>query len=502
MTLSTWPRAALSLLCGAALVLGFAPVGWYPLLPLLLALWLWSLRAASPRQAAWQGFCLGWGLYLAGVSWVYVSIHTFGGAPAWLAVLLVLFLSAYLASFLAVSMGLAWWLAPAGAVRLLLALPACWLLGEHLRGWVFDGFPWLSLGYALSPAPGASGLVALGGVLLLGWVLWSLAAALGLLLERRWWPAALAVVPLGLGAALAPPPSQWTQVLGEPLRVALVQGNIEQQNKWKPDNLLPTLEMYDGLTRSLPEADLVIWPEVAIPASLYRVQPWFDAWQVEAAERGQTVLAGVITRVDQHPYNTVYALGPQPGRYVKQHLVPFGEYFPVPDWVRPIFDWLDLPFSDIRTDLPSDRFLRVGTTQIAMSICFEDLFPADFARQADGSQLLVNVTNDAWFAGSLAPWQHLQIARVRAAETGRPLLRVANTGISAHIDADGGLQGQIDWGQRAVLEVDVQPRSGHTPYMHWQDRPLSGLAALLLLLLLCRHVVRISHSRASAPELS
>lgn len=488
-----------SLASGALLVLGFAPLGWWPLSLLLLGAWLACWASARPGQALRQGFWLGLGLYLAGVSWVFVSVHVYGGAPAWMAVILVLALAAYLASFLALAIGAAWWLCPPGALRWLLALPACWVFAEHARGSILDGFPWLGLGYLLQPAPGASALLPLGGVALLGVAVWWLAAAVPLLRARRPVPALAPAALLMAAAGVLPAASHYTQARGAPLPAALVQGNMPQDQKWLPENLLPTVELYDALTAPLTQP-LVIWPEVAIPASRFRVEGWFRRWQEQSAARGQTLLAGIITRQQERPYNTVYALGPRPGRYVKQQLVPFGEYFPVPDWMRPVVDWLELPISDIRTDMAADRYLWAGDTPLALSICFESVFPHKFARQAQGSGLLVNVTNDAWFAGTLAPQQHLQIARTRAAETGRPLLRVANTGISAAIDANGGLEATLPWGQRGVLETTVQPRQGQTPYMRWLDAPLTWWAGSMLLLLLARRVVSIPAIRARAPD--
>ncbi len=489
-----------STLVGAIQVLGYAPFGLWPLSLLVAVCWLWQVRKLSARAVLLPAYLFGLGLYLAGVSWVFVSVHTYGGAPAGVAAILVLVLAAYLAIFPMLALGLAWVVVAPGARRMLIALPAAWLLAQHLRDLIFGGFPWLSTGYQWVDLPGLDGLLAVVGVQGAG-VLWWLVAGCGvMLLQRQWRVAAPLLVAVLLGAFLLPGASHWTQPDGEALEVALIQGNVAQQDKWQSQNLRPTLEMYTELTQAQSQADLVIWPEVAIPAAHASVQPWFEMWQRDALQREQTVLAGVITQQDQRAYNTVYALGEQPGRYVKQHLVPFGEYFPVPGWIRPVLDFLNLPFSDIRTDLAGDRYLRANDVPIAMSICFEDVFPAEFARSARGSGVLVNVTNDAWFAGSLAPEQHFQIARARAAETGRVLLRVANTGISAVIGPDGRALKTLDWGERGVLTSRVEPRAGWTPYMRLQDWPLTFLALLALTGLSVRRFVRISSSHPVVPK--
>lgn len=484
-----------SLLAGAVLVLGFAPVGWSGLLVPVLAFWLRSLLDQSPRTAARHGWALGFGLYLAGVSWVFVSVHHFGGAPLWLAVLLVLFLAAYLALYLGAAVGLAWWLSAHAGVRLLVAVPCCWWLLEQTRSWVIGGFPWLNLGYGLSHWTGADGLLALAGVDLLGVVLWLLAGAVVLLMRGQLTVAAGVFVGIASLWALCPPSVSWTQPQGVPLRVALVQGNMPQDQKWRPDNLLPTLDLYTDLSLAHPEADLIIWPEVAVPASRYRVERWFVDWQEQAAQRDQVWLVGVITRRNGHPYNTVYALGEEGGHYVKQKLVPFGEYFPVPGWVRPVFDWLNLPFTDIRTDMESDRFLYAHGIAMAVSICFESVFAESLVRRSDGAGVQVTVTNDAWFDGTLAPWQHLQIAQARAAETARPLLRVANTGISAMIGPRGEVIDQLGWGERGVLPAEVQPRQGLTPYMRWGSQPLAWILSLGLGTLILRRILSVFRRR-------
>lgn len=481
----TMPVLLLSLVAGAAQAVGFAPLGWWPMSLVVAALWLWGIRNRTGRKAIAPALMFSWGLYLGGISWVYVSVHHFGGAPAWMAIILVVFLALYLASYLALSIVFAWSITTVLWQRLLLALPAAWFLGEQVRGWVLGGFPWLSSGYALTDTPGADGVLAIFGVMGLGAVWWLLAGALVLAFSevgRKRRTAALAVMALIIILFVAlPDASRWTTAKEEPLDVALIQGNIPQHEKWDPENLLPTLQLYTRLTAEQSEADLVIWPEVSIPAARHNVEAWFEKWQADAESRGQTVFAGVITRVDGHAYNTVYALGQSAGRYVKQHLVPFGEYFPVPSWVRPVVDWLELPFSDIRTDLESDPFLYAGQVPLYVSVCFEDVFPSEFARATRDSELLVNVTNDAWFVGSLGPDQHLQIAQARAAETGRPLLRVANTGISAVISPQGQILEQLGWGVRNVLNTEIVPRTGETPYMRWQDWPLVILAFAVLI---------------------
>ncbi len=465
-------RGLLALLAGGLTTLSFAPLSWLPMAvigPLLLLLLL-------QQQRGWQALGLGWlfgfGHFLSGVWWVLISTHVYGGAALPVAIFLLLLLAAYLAFFPALA-ALLYGRWGRGVSGWLLVWPALWLAADLARNLVLGGFPWFSLGYASSPWPALLKIAPILGVdgLALLCSLLSGVAAWALLKRRLVLPLAL-VAGLSLLLWFLPAPSAWTQAEGRRLNVSLVQGNISQDQKWQPANLWPTMDLYRELSAQAWPADLVIWPEVAIPAPLHLVQDYFDEMHQQAETAGGTLFATVLTYDDGKPYNTVYALGRDSGRYVKQHLVPFGEYIPVPEWMYPLFDVLDLPLPAIATGLPGDEMLQVDGRPVSLSICFEDVFPLEVRATARHSVLLVNVTNDAWFAGSPAPQQHLQIARLRAAESGRPMLRVANTGISAFIDADGKVRAQLPWGERGVLAVSVQPRAGQTPYQRWGQWPL------------------------------
>ena len=491
-------------LLGGLATLGFAPFGYYGLtfvaLVGLVSLW-WD---ASARRGAWRGFVFGLAHFGSGVYWTFVSTYYYGGAPLAMAIVLVCALTAYMALYPALVGALA------GTTRrlprtlwALVVIPGAWLLAELVRSWVMTGFPWLSLGYSLIDAP-VTALAPIGGVYFLGALMMVSAGTVVLLFAGSIPARALAVVMIGLaplGLWYTPPATEWTQASGEPVSVDIIQGNFAQAIKWDRDVFRTTLERYRAMTQAS-DADLVVWPEVAIPAPANQVQPYFDEIATLAGERSQTVLAGTLVHEssDAPYYNAVLALGAGEGRYYKRHLVPFGEYFPVPEFVKTLLDGVNMRYSDFGFGADDQPLIEVDGVKLGLSICFEDVFGYEIAKALPEAGVLVNVTNDAWFAGTTAAAQHLEIARMRALEAGRPMLRAANTGISAIIDYDGRVRERTQEFEIAAIESRVQPRSGETPYMRIGDRPLwlasSAITLLALLggLLLSRRRKKVGAS--------
>lgn len=466
----------LPVLLGGLATLGFAPFGYYGLTLIaligLFALW-WQV---PPARAALRGFVFGLAHFGSGVYWTFVSTYYYGGAPLPMAVALVCLLTIYMALYPA-AIG-----AFAGYTRTwprtlwaLVFVPGAWLFAELVRSWVMTGFPWLSLGYSLIDAP-VSALAPLGGVYFLSALLVAAAGCVALLfagslLARAVAVAVIALAPLALWSV--PPAAAWTQTKGDALNVDIVQGNFTQDVKWRRDIFATTLERYRALTERS-DADLVVWPEVAIPAPANRVRPYLDEIAALAGDRDQAVLAGTLVHEsDDAPYyNAVLALGAGEGRYYKRHLVPFGEYFPVPDFVKSWLDGIDMRYSDFGFGAEDQPLIQAHGVKLGLSICFEDAFGYEVAKALPQAGVLVNVTNDGWFARTTAAAQHLQIARMRALEMGRPMLRAANTGISAIIDYDGRVRRRTPQFTVANIEARVQPRRGATPYVRIGDTPL------------------------------
>lgn len=475
-------RDAGALLAGVLLPGAFEPYGLWPLAILSPAVLFLTWQHAAPRRAARRGFLFGLAAFLTGTWWTYVSIHDFGQAPAALAGFLTISLSVIIGLYYG---GLGWLAARllpgAGTVRWLLGLPAGWVLVEWLRGWFLSGFPWLSLGYSQTDAPFGA-LAPVAGVYGVSWACAAAAgalAALGAGASSRL-VAAGALLSL-FGACLLLTGRSWTVPEGDILSAVLVQGAVGQDEKWEPSALRPTRELYLRLTRDHWGADLIVWPEAAIPDLLDRQAGFLAALDGEARAHGSELLLGILEedRERRQYHNVLVALGGTPGIYRKRHLVPFGEYFPVPGFVRRWLRLMNLPYTDFEPGRPDQPPLSMAGTRIAPTICYEDAFGNEQRVFLPEAGLLVNVSNDAWFGDTLAPHQHLQIARLRAMETGRWMLRATNNGITAFIDPQGRVISRSRQFVPEVLSGRVQPMAGATPWVRFGDRPLAGLAALI-----------------------
>jgi apolipoprotein N-acyltransferase len=468
----------IAFLAGAATVLAFAPVGLYPLAWLGFGV-LIHLLIRHPQSALRTGFWFGLGLFGAGVSWVYVSLHVFGAMPAVLAGIATLLFCALLALFT----GFAAWLqarVPASdTVRACLLIPAAWTLGEWLRSWLMSGFPWLSAGYAAAGWP-LQGYAPLFGVLGVSFVTVALAGLLWTLIfkRRRVLPAGALVLVLVCAEALRHVP--WTQPDGAPVPAALLQGNVAQEMKFRPERYARILETYARLAEGT-RARLIVLPETALPRFYDAVDPAYLARLEAAAQRNQgDLLLGVPYRTSAHDYfNSVLTLGSSPRQiYHKRHLVPFGEFVPAGfGWVLRI---VDIPLSDFARGKPGQPPLAVAGQLVAANVCYEDAFGDEIRRSAAPATLLVNMSNVAWFGDSLAPAQHLQIARLRAIETGRAHLTATNTGITAAIDRDGRVRAKLPQFAEGRLEVEAQGYRGATLYMRFGDWPAVVMSLLIL----------------------
>ena len=477
----------IAFLAGAASVFAFAPFGLEPLAFLTLALLIHFWIDAPPRRCAWLGFWFGLGLFGAGVSWVYVSLSRFGGMPPVLAGIATALFCAFLALFPAA----AGWMqaripAPAG-IRACLLIPAAWVLFEWTLTWIFTGFPWLAIGYTAAGWP-LQGYAPLGGVYAVSFVTLAIAGMLWLVAQHRPMFLIAIVAVVGVGEALRR--VEWSQKAGEPVSVALLQGNIEQEMKFRPERAATILLTYARLAEGT-RARLVIFPETALPAFLDRIDPAYLALLESVGKRNQgDLLVGVPFRRGEEYYNSVVSLGTSPRQlYHKVHLVPFGEFVP------PGFGWtlsvLSIPLSDFSRGAPERAPLEVAGQRVAMNICYEDVFGAEMARSLPEATMLVNVSNVAWFGDSLAPAQHLAIARLRAIETGRMHLTATNSGITAAIDRDGRVLKRLPQFTEDRLEIDAQGYTGATPYVKLRDWPV----VLLSLAILAAAVIRARRTR-------
>ncbi|MFZ2300726.1 MAG: apolipoprotein N-acyltransferase [Gallionella sp.] len=482
----TQKSLAVAFAAGLLCVFGFAPFGMFVVLVLALAALfaLWN-RADSPSAAAWLGFSFGLGLFVAGIGWIYVALHDYGGMPMLLALFATLLFAAFLALFPALA-GYAQTRFPAnnGTLRMMLVMPGAWVLAEWVRGTIFTGFPWLALGYAHSDNP-LAGYAPLFGVYGVSLVAAVSASLLAMFVRERWsrqGRAALAIlVVLWVGGALLRT-VVWTQPHGEPFSVALVQGNISQDIKFDEGALVGTLETYRRLTLQN-SAQLTILPESALPLLRHEVPPMLaEQLRGHAIKNGGDILIGVFESDHGNHYNSVFTLGTaDEQRYRKQHLVVFGEFIPL----RPLLGWfinsiLNIPMDDLARGGERQAPLNVAGQRIAANICYEDVFGEEIIRALPEATLLVNFTNDAWYGHSHAAAQHNQISQMRALETGRMMLRATNTGVTSIIGADGKVLQQLPQHQEAVLKGMAQGHEGITPYVRWGNAAVMLLIALML----------------------
>ena len=492
---SIWLAApVLALLAGGLLPLALAPFDFWPLLAVSAGgLFVLLRRATGSGAVALLGWFYGVGKYAVGGSWIYVSIHVYGDASPPLAGFLVALFVAGMALFPA---AMAWTF---GALRRRVdgAANPCtdaalfsglWVLFEWLLTWVLTGFPWLFAGYAMLDTPLAL-LAPVGGVLLVSLAAVFTTANLAVAVRSR---SALvgAALPWLLAAALAG--VSWTD-RGEPRTVALVQGNVPQDLKWLPESRQMILGRYRDLTEQVADRDIVIWPEAAIPVYRHRAGAYLDS--VSEATAGDLVL-GIPVAAGSGEAATLHngAVSTGGGTYLKRRLVPFGEYVPLEGLLRGLIGFFDLPMS---RSLPGDAeqpVLLAGGVPLAVAICYEIAYPDMVRRDAAGAAALVTLSNDSWFGASIGPHQHMQIARMRAVENGRYLLRATNNGITAIVDERGKpvparamLAGKttndvatLPQFEAGVLDGTFHVVHGQTPFARFGHAWLLVLAAALL----------------------
>ena len=482
------------LLAGALTPLGFAPFGLW-LLPIpCLGVLLWVLPFGTIRRSFWRGWLFGLGMFGTGTSWVVESFqHSNVALPS------ALILTATMVGFLAIFPALFATVSRfcsgnrRGAISLI-TLPAAWVLAEWGRGTVLTGFSFLQLGYSQIDSP-VSALAPVAGVYGASWAVAFSAAVLvwGFSHTAVHVVKALAVVLACWGSLWVAQDLRWTEFDGTQLDVAIVQGNIPQALKWRPEYRQRSFDIYRDYTRKHWDADLIVWPETALPGMYDSFSSELSALEREAVANNTELLIGVPSSQEtvggQYRYfNSVVSVGSSRAIYNKRHLVPFGEFVPRQRLFQPLIDLFDWPVSNFSHGQPAQTTINVAGQIIGISICFEIAFGKDIIAALPSAGLLVNVSNDAWFGESIGPHQHLQMARWRAKEAGRFLVRATNTGVSAFVQPSGQLAGVLPQFAETSASRRVDIMRGATPYALSGDLPV--LALLLLILVVAAYVQR------------
>jgi apolipoprotein N-acyltransferase len=475
-------------LLGAVCVAGFAPFHLF-LLPILSLAGLIRLWSDGRKDSFGTGFFFGLGFFLFGVSWVYVSLHEFGGMPMPLAILATCLFCAFLSLYFAIAGAISDRIPDSKTAKPTLFIPALLALADWLRGWLFTGFPWLAFGYAQTDYSPLSGYAPILGVYGISLVSAFCAGLVHLILKKEHIKSASIAIAIVFAIGYGLEKMDWTRPEGKPVTVSLLQGNIPQDRKWNDEALSDTLDIYMRLALSS-RSRLIILPETAIPMFKNEVpEEYLEMLRIHGMKNRGDILVGLPEQIsDKVYYNSVFDFGSSPElSYRKSHLVPFGEYLPLKPFSSWLLDLMNMPMSDFSRGRTDQKPMDSAGQKLAIDICYEDVFGEEVIRQLPEATMLVNVSDDAWFGDSIAPRQHLQIAQMRSMETGRTMLRSTNTGMTAIIDQKGHIVSELAPFTRGTLDGLAQGYSGSTPYILWGNHAFLLLDALMLLAILRRN---------------
>jgi apolipoprotein N-acyltransferase len=487
-----WKNIIIILICllaGGVLPFAFAPLQYFWIAPLSIAILLivW-LDTISAIRAAIYGLCFGLGMFGVGTSWVYISIHRFGNTSIPLAIIFTSLFVITLALFPALQgyCLIRFYRRDNILTKALIIFPSSWVLCEWLRSWIFTGFPWLLLGYSQvnSPLRGYAAVFGVYGVTLLTTLSAGLLVVIIKNFKKSWHSLIFCAISLLIiwfvGSLLVT--IKWTQPQGNAIEVSIIQGNISQELKWLPEQLMPTLQRYRNLTLQHLHSDIIVWPEAAIPLSLKAAQPYINQLAKLAKKQHATLIFGIpVQHINGAKYyNAAIAVGEGNGMYYKRRLVPFGEYVPFERYLRGMFNFFNLPMSEFIAGSAKQKPLTAANSKIAPYICYEVAYTNLVRQNLPQVQLLMTISNDAWFGDSLAAAQHLQIAQMRCLETGRYMLFSTNNGITAIINPQGKIIKQLPKFQTAVLSGKVYAMRLLTPYIHIGSWPIVWLCLGLM----------------------
>ena len=486
----TYLNLLLVFVLGAISVLGFAPYYLFPIPIIAIAVLSYVWFIASTPKAAWVlGFSYGLGLYCVGIYWIYISLHDFGGMPWWFAGFCTFCLCAFMALFV-------------GAVGyfskrcgfLWLSIPVLWGLSDWVRSWIFTGFPWLTMGYSQVPHSPLAGYLPMVGVYGVS-VLTVLVASLSMVIfvyvyqqpksgNTKTIRNAIVGITLILVAGLLLKAVEWSSPIGKPITVALLQGNIAQDEKWSPASTQSSIDLYLNMAQQS-RAQLTILPETALPVVASQLDASItQTLQNIAAQNKGGVIVGMVEYIEasQQYFNSALCFGcAQNTAYRKNHLVPFGEFIPLKQIFGWIYrDWLNIPLSDLSRGGSTQANMQVAGQSVAMNICYEDVFGEEIAHNTKNSSLLVNISNDAWYGQSYAAYQHMQFSQARAIENARYMLRATNTGATAAIDQHGQVLAHAPHFSNTVLNINAQGFTGRTPYIVVGNWPFIAFSLIAL----------------------
>lgn len=444
------------------------------------------LKDATRRQGTIRFYLFAVGMYGFGNWWIYVSVNVYGGASPPLAglmvTLLVLAYSLHSAVhgfvYMRVFHGRSW--AP------LMAFPTLWVLQEWVRTWFLTGFPWFYAGYGHleTPLVGIAPVMGVLGVSLL--VLISVSVVYSLLTRGLKLVPGLTVLGFLWAGGFLLTQIEFVEESGKELKVSILQGNVDQATKWRRASVGPILDLYSTMTLDELGRDLIVWPEAAITLLREKAGSFLRGMGQLAKSEGSTIILGIPDRDPSNGryFNTAVSIGEGEGTYYKRRLVPFGEYVPLEGMLRGLIKMFDLPMSRNQPGPEDQSPLTAGPYRISLSICYEIIYPNLVRTSVDNPDLLITISNDTWFGDSIGPKQHMQMARMRAVELGRYLIRGTNNGISALVNHRGKVIKTLPQSVKGILRGEVSIMEGRTPYSRLGDWPVLILCVLGLTLTL------------------
>lgn len=477
---------------GGIFPLGLAPFDVWPAVIISMAILFQSLKQTSAKHAFFNSLVYGFGLFIAGASWLYVSIHEYGFIPAPLAILATALFCLFLALIFAAPFMITA-LIPQNPLSWMLGLPAIWVISEWMRTWILTGFPWLYAGYSHT-STWLNGWAPIGGVLLLSFIsglgAMLLASIVNGRIRSRSTQSLMTTIAILVVSGYFFQNVEWTENTGEPLTVTLIQPNIPQNEKWSPGKQKLILKQLASQTNAHWGSDIIVWPEAAVPTLPQRIPNFMSQMTDRANDSGSTLLTGIITYdINQEKYhNSVLAIGENRGQYNKTRLVPFGEYVPLESALRGLIKFFDLPMSSLAIGASDQPLFSIKDQLIATAICYEVVYPSLVARNSKEATVILTVSNDTWFGNSIGPLQHMQMVQMRALENEKPIIRGTNNGISGLVDHKGKIRRRLDQHSSSELNGVVQAREGSTPFSTTGSWPIVLLSTLLCVWLIIKGI--------------
>ena len=475
-----------ALILGTVCVFGFAPFYFFaiPIFALAGLFYLWQ-KAENAKSAAKLGFVFGMAYFIAGIHWIYISLHDIGGMPFWMAGFATLCLCAFLALFPAFVAYLS-----KRSRCVLMTAPLLWVISEWVRNWIFTGFPWLAVGYSQAPSSPLASIAPIAGVFGVSVAVTLSASLILLALQSTYKRQALITLVILYSISGGLNLIQWSKPKGEPISVSILQGNIPQDIKWTQEVIIQTIRQYAEMA-SQSRNKLIILPETALPVAIdtseaeVRKNAILEPFIKLASNHQKSILVGTVEAEQGQYFNSMLGINEvNIQAYRKSHLVPFGEFIPLKSLIGWIYrDWLNMPLNDLSRGSKTQKPMHLLGQKIALNICYEDVFGEEIIRQLPEASILVNASNDAWYGHSIAAHQHLQFSQMRALETGRMMLRATNTGATAIISQRGEVLATLPHFTTAILNGSVQGYEGTTPYVRWGNWLIISLLFIALILL-------------------